>query len=291
MAFSNPVVGGETLIRDSIQSENFEPGVAGWAVNRDGTAEFNDVTARGDIVANSVAVTTDEGTITIQDGGTANEIILNGTPGQFSDPARITTSSPAGSDRLEIEGPTNTSTPGIRPRITLLDDGSQRETRFDGVLTNGLGTELDFPSSVPVRFQVLRPVGDELGSDSARTVTSTSYTTALGVDTLSVVIPRAASQTITVGMWAQADITAGAGFISFEVRDINSGGTQILAPTDGNGIILVNLAGSRITYSFQHPFTSTEFDDNQLFVRMMAKTSSGGTLTIQRAKLWAKVEP
>lgn len=49
MSFQNPVVGGTTLIRESIHSPDYEPGVKGWTINRDGTAEFSDVTVRGDI--------------------------------------------------------------------------------------------------------------------------------------------------------------------------------------------------------------------------------------------------
>jgi hypothetical protein len=37
---SNPIVGGQTLIRDAIQSSNFVAGVSGWAIMRDGSYEF-----------------------------------------------------------------------------------------------------------------------------------------------------------------------------------------------------------------------------------------------------------
>lgn len=47
MPFSNPIVGGTTLIRPAIHSPDYEPGVAGWTINKDGTAEFNDVVFRG----------------------------------------------------------------------------------------------------------------------------------------------------------------------------------------------------------------------------------------------------
>jgi hypothetical protein len=51
MAFENPVVAGEggILIRESIQSPDFVAGVSGWIIRRDGSAEFNDITARGRI--------------------------------------------------------------------------------------------------------------------------------------------------------------------------------------------------------------------------------------------------
>ena len=59
MSFSNPVVGGEggELIRESIKSPNYVPNVDGWSINRDGSAEFNDITIRdGAIVGGSVTV-------------------------------------------------------------------------------------------------------------------------------------------------------------------------------------------------------------------------------------------
>lgn len=44
MSFSNPIVGGVVLIRPAIQSPDFEAGVQGWSINRDGTAEFTGIT-------------------------------------------------------------------------------------------------------------------------------------------------------------------------------------------------------------------------------------------------------
>jgi len=48
--FTNPVVGGVQLIRNAIQSVNYVPGVSGWAIFRDGTAEFATGTFRGPVV-------------------------------------------------------------------------------------------------------------------------------------------------------------------------------------------------------------------------------------------------
>jgi hypothetical protein len=50
MAFGNAVVGGGgELVRETIHSRNYVPGVSGWTINRDGTAEFSGVTVRGDL--------------------------------------------------------------------------------------------------------------------------------------------------------------------------------------------------------------------------------------------------
>jgi hypothetical protein len=47
MPFRNSVVGGVTLVRPAIRSPNYDPGLAGWSIDIDGSAEFNDVTVRG----------------------------------------------------------------------------------------------------------------------------------------------------------------------------------------------------------------------------------------------------
>lgn len=53
--FSNPILGGAgALIRSQMQSPNYSPGSAGWIIKRDGSAEFNNVTVRGQVVITSV---------------------------------------------------------------------------------------------------------------------------------------------------------------------------------------------------------------------------------------------
>lgn len=48
--FSNPVAGGGgTLIRKDVHSENFVRGSTGWSIDQNGSAEFNDVTIRGNL--------------------------------------------------------------------------------------------------------------------------------------------------------------------------------------------------------------------------------------------------
>jgi hypothetical protein len=48
--FANSVVGGGgNLTRPSIHSPDYATGSLGWSINRDGSAEFNDLTARGSV--------------------------------------------------------------------------------------------------------------------------------------------------------------------------------------------------------------------------------------------------
>lgn len=59
MAWTNPIIGGNNeLIRTSIKSPDYAVGISGWSINKDGSAEFNNVTVRGTLEAGpNVAVT------------------------------------------------------------------------------------------------------------------------------------------------------------------------------------------------------------------------------------------
>lgn len=50
MAFKNQPVAGTTLVYPAIQSPNYVAGSTGWTINQDGSAEFNNITARGNLI-------------------------------------------------------------------------------------------------------------------------------------------------------------------------------------------------------------------------------------------------
>lgn len=84
MAFANDVVGGTTLVRNAINSPNYVPGVSGWTINRDGSAEFANVTTRGPVVItdpvthNVVATIAANGNISGQ-VGTFTDVLVGST--------------------------------------------------------------------------------------------------------------------------------------------------------------------------------------------------------------------
>jgi hypothetical protein len=60
MGFSNPLIGGAAaLIRAAIKSPNYVAGLAGWIISKTGSAEFNDIHVRGNIVSTNLAGTLD----------------------------------------------------------------------------------------------------------------------------------------------------------------------------------------------------------------------------------------
>lgn len=72
----NPVVGGNVLRREAIQSPGFLTGSQGWSINQDGSAEFNNVIIRnGQIIS-------------------GNELFYSSDPGAFG--TLITSISPSG---------------------------------------------------------------------------------------------------------------------------------------------------------------------------------------------------
>ena len=57
MGFVNPILGGGgALVRPAIKSPGYVPGVSGWSVNRDGDAEFNDITIREGTTVSGLAL-------------------------------------------------------------------------------------------------------------------------------------------------------------------------------------------------------------------------------------------
>lgn len=129
MGFTNPIVGGSgTLIRPAIKSPDYAPGVSGWQIARDGTAEFNDVTARGSLqspnyVAGSAgwAVKTDGSAefnnvtargefATGQAGGTTAYVTMD----DATDRSTISMWNKEGNDRAYINSPrAGDGTPGV----------------------------------------------------------------------------------------------------------------------------------------------------------------------------------
>lgn len=77
MPFTNPIVAGNTLVREAIESPDYSTGTAGWAIKRDGSVEFNDAVIRGTITSPGASITNDS--VVIPSDAT------DGTPGyQFT---------------------------------------------------------------------------------------------------------------------------------------------------------------------------------------------------------------
>lgn len=60
---------GEVSIKGSVSSSNYNIGKTGWSINNDGTAEFNDIIARGSVITNDGGI--------VSSGGTGRNLLSN----------------------------------------------------------------------------------------------------------------------------------------------------------------------------------------------------------------------
>lgn len=54
--FENPLTAGTVLVREQIQSQNYEEGSTGWVIKANGDAEFNSIVIRGGTVVSGLAL-------------------------------------------------------------------------------------------------------------------------------------------------------------------------------------------------------------------------------------------
>lgn len=131
MPFTNPIVGGGGgLIRDSIKSPDFQSGVSGWQIRRDGSAEFNDVTIRGTVESSNFA-----------DHGSA------GTTGW-----RLAQAGDIQAERIVV----NTVDGNGTPNIVNLSDANSRQARMQKLA--GTGGLIDGPLTTTTSYQDLAEI-------------------------------------------------------------------------------------------------------------------------------------
>lgn len=80
--FANPIIGGGgALVYPSIHSPNFVPGIAGWSIDKNGAAQFDDLIINGNVTVTSQ--------LKVEDGATIEGPLIlednNGAGSLFSD--------------------------------------------------------------------------------------------------------------------------------------------------------------------------------------------------------------
>lgn len=85
MGFANDIIGGAAaLIRAAIKSPNYVKSSAGWSVNKDGSAEFNNVTVRGTMTAGNTVINS-SGIFTYSGTPAAGNLIASQAPAGGTD--------------------------------------------------------------------------------------------------------------------------------------------------------------------------------------------------------------
>lgn len=119
LTFDDPVAAGDgSLIYPAIKSPNYVAGTSGWSINRTGTAEFNNITVRGELDA----VSPSGSYVRIFADANQAEALFQppNVTGHNFGPGSIGTSSGATGSALVVAGPSEGApTPGSSGSITL----------------------------------------------------------------------------------------------------------------------------------------------------------------------------
>lgn len=84
--FNNDVLGGSsTLIRQAIKSPNYVIGTAGWTINKDGSAEFNNLTIRGTFMGTNFVMNA-SGLFFYDPSETTGNLVISLTPKAVTGP-------------------------------------------------------------------------------------------------------------------------------------------------------------------------------------------------------------
>lgn len=127
MSFNNPIVGsGNQLVRNAIQSRNYVPGISGWVVRKDGSAEFN-----GDVIINNgeLFIQDPDGSyVRVYDQNPGDGAVIEMQPADQSgvtiDPARILTRSFSTFASLDLVSPDFNGAPQASIALSSIDDVS-----------------------------------------------------------------------------------------------------------------------------------------------------------------------
>lgn len=169
MPFGNPIVSGTTLVRSAIRSPDYVAGVSGWSINRDGSAEFNDVEVRGELLVSDP----DGSYVRVYDQNPGNGAVIEmnpaDVPGHTMDKAYILTDSATTNAAISIEGPSIDSaptssislgsvlTPTPRGWLQLVSDEISADAALFRVKNNGTDPDsfrVEYLSGSPTTIQV-----------------------------------------------------------------------------------------------------------------------------------------
>ncbi|MBO2459368.1 hypothetical protein [Actinomadura violacea] len=135
--FANAIIGGaEALIRKAMRSPNYVPASEGWTVNKDGSAEFNDVAVRGSVDVGTAtqytkiynapapidgpAIVFNSDSTTYPDDGYIRA--LSAGPGTAYAALEISTPAGVGQDPAQLFLVSGDSSPGVAPSAGFFGD-------------------------------------------------------------------------------------------------------------------------------------------------------------------------
>lgn len=272
--YASPIVGGAgALIRDSIRSRNYSPGVSGWAIFANGAAEFLSVIIRGTLSSPNYVPGVSGWNLDSSGAAELNSAIVRGKLATDITGARVeiydatALPPPNGQGAVDIyTGNAAEVTPaqlrsygvGGPPILTLRTSdigagygqfrmdtptvaGESGDITFGGTgtgppfgLFNVDGREVHIPD-YGIACPTMRHAADS--DSSTRTTASTTFVAASGTAALTMTYPP--SGIVTVSVSSRVSTAGGAptdaGVVAFEIRDTNAAGTLRFAASDVQG--------------------------------------------------------
>lgn len=127
MPFTSPVAGGGgALIRPVFKSPDFLTGVRGWAIYRDGSAEFNNITARGNITGSSLTITNGNSRIIASADASGGQPAITFNPDITADDNGVIVATIGGDPNvihLLLQSPKSTGAAGSKSAFISLESG------------------------------------------------------------------------------------------------------------------------------------------------------------------------
>lgn len=258
MAFSNPITGGQgALVRPAIKSPNYVTGVSGWSINKNGSAEFNNIVIRGGTVISGTA------------------LYYNGTPALGN--LFVSISATAGTDSFGNAYVKGVGLYGAAGTLTAKDTAGNQVFLSGSIPVNGLLASLPGMALQPVgntgdaaSIGALNPGG---GADLGLILTSPSPNTGgtPGTDFAQIYLTGPYSSVNT-------DITLSATNINLDTVVINNGDIQVLAGDQVN----IGSSGSGAAFASKGAATTTDL----LSARVGADTNSRYVINHAGEMLW-----
>ncbi len=258
MAFSNPITGGQgALIRPAIKSPNYVAGVSGWSINKNGSAEFNNIVIRGGTVISGTA------------------LYYNGTPAAGN--LFVSISATAGTDSFGNAYVKGVGLYGAAGTLTAKDSAGNQAFISGSLPVNGLLASLPGMYMQPVSntgdaasIGALNPGG---GGDLGLILTSPSPNTGgtPGTDFAQIFLTGPYSSSNT-------EITMSATITNIDTVTIQNGDIQILQGDQ------VNIGSSSSTAAFASKGAATTSD--LISARVGADTNSRYVVNHAGEMLW-----
>jgi hypothetical protein len=302
--FDNVLTAGTVLVREAIESQNFDPAnptAAGWGLLANGDAYFNNITAQGNIQASSLDIQQPSGgriasAFTTDAGVPVAEIDWYSRNANEAAPARIWNRTNATQAALYVQSPKHTTNGNAQSELTLTSSrpgltGSLAVVEADEIDLQGTGggnASVFVTGSASVSGALTTPsqaAGAAL-QVAAATTTATAYATVAPECALSMPYPASGVILVAISADHTNDTATQFTITGFEIRDTNSAGTLRVGANDARAVMFRQNAADingRAAAGYTTAIGGLP-TSGTMFVRLMCRVT-GGTGNIRARNL------